>query len=173
MRNFWVGIIVFLVILLCIWMQQNIINAIPLFGAIANIGIILVVTLGLISEQKIGATVGIVYGLLLDILFGKTIGIYTLLFFIMGIFCGKIGHGFSKDNKSSVVMVVALVTVIYEIINYLLFVVIYKYDFELFSSIWTIILECVYNIFLTIILFKPFSFLGEIINKGKSSYYLL
>ena len=173
MRNFWVGVIVFLVILICIWIQQNIINAIPLFGAVANVGIILVVTLGLITEQKIGAIVGIVHGLLMDILFGKSVGIYTLLFFAIGFFCGKIGHGFSKENKSSVIMIVVLATIIYEIMNYLLFVVIYKYDFELFASVWTIVLECLYNIFITIILFKPLSFLGEIINKGKSSYYLL
>ena len=70
-------------------------------------------------------------------------------------------------------MIVALTTLLFEFLSYLMFVVIYGYDFELFSTIWVIFLEALYNILTTAILFKPLSFLSEIINKGKRSYYLL
>ena len=173
MRNFWVGIIVFLVIVFCFWIQLNILNLIPLFGVVANIGIVFVVSLGIFSGQKIGIAVGIVYGLFMDILFGKALGIYTLLFFLIGFFCGKISKGFSKDNKSSVIMIVAITTLIYEVLCYFMFMLIYGYDLAWFSTIYTIILECIYNIFIATLLFRPFSFLSEIINKGKRSYYLL
>lgn len=173
MRNVWVGIIVFLVIIVCLLFQFNILNLIPLFGVVANIGIVFVVSLGILSGQKIGITVGVVYGILMDILFGKSFGIYTFLFFLIGFFCGKISHGFSKENKVSVLMIVAATTLIYEAICYFLFVIIYKYDFMFLSTFWTMILECVYNVFIAWVFFKPFSFLADIINKGKRSYYLL
>lgn len=173
MRNFWVGIIVFFVIVFCFWIQLNILNLIPLFGVVANIGIVFVVSLGILSGQNIGVIVGIIYGLIMDILFGKALGIYTLLFFLIGFFCGKISKGFSKENKSSVLMIVAITTLAYEAICYFMFMLVYRYDLNLFSVIWTIILECVYNLFIATLLFKPFSFLSEIINKGKRSYYLL
>lgn len=173
MRNFWVGVIIFFVIILCFCIQINILNLIPLFGVIANIGIVFVVSLGILCGQKIGITLGIVYGLFMDILFGKALGIYTFLFFVMGFFCGKISKGFSKENKSSILMIVAIVTLIYEVSSYFVFMLIYGYDLVLFSTIWKIILECVYNLFIATLLFKPFSFLSEIINKGKRSYYLL
>lgn len=173
MRNFWVGIIVFLVIVACFWIQINILNLIPLFGSVANIGIVFVVSLGILSGQKIGVTLGITYGLFMDILFGKALGIYTFLFFLIGFFCGKISKGFSKENKSSILMIVAITTLVYEIISYFIFMLVYRYDLVWFETIWKIILECVYNLFIANLLFKPFSFLAEIINKGKRSYYLL
>ena len=173
MRNFWVGIIVFFVIIFCFWFQLNILNLIPLFGIVANIGIVFVVSLGILCGQKIGVTIGISYGLLMDILFGKTLGIYTFLLFLVGFFCGKISKGFSKENKSSIMMIVAITTVAYEALSYFIFTLVYGYDLALFSAIWTIVLECIYNLFVAMLLFKPLSFLAEIINKGKRSYYLL
>lgn len=173
MRNFLVGIIVFWVIVFCFWIQLNILNLIPLFGVVANIGIVFVVSLGILCGQKIGITIGISYGLLMDILFGKALGIYTFLFFLIGFFCGKISKGFSKENKSSVLMIVAITTLAYEALCYFIFMLVYGYDLALFGAIWTILFECVYNLFIATLLFKPFSFLSEIINKGKRSYYLL
>ncbi len=173
MRNFLAGVIVFAVIIFSILFQLNILNNIPLFGAVANIGIVLVVSLGILTGKTVGFSVGLIYGLFSDIIFGKTIGIYILLYSLVGFFCGKISDGFSKENKSSVIMVVAVVTVIFEFAYYIILCVIYNYEFVLFNTIWVIFLESIYNIFIAIIFFKLLSFLAELINKGKKSYYLL
>ena len=95
MRNIWVTLIVFATIIAFLWLQINILNIIPLFGVVSNIGIVLVVALGILCGQTVGISVGIVYGIFSDILFGKSFGIYTLLFFLIGFFCGKISRGFS------------------------------------------------------------------------------
>lgn len=173
MRNFWVSLITTLVLLLTILFQVNVLNVIQLFGVTANVGIVFVVALGILCGQKIGITIGIIYGAFMDILFGKSFGIYTLLYTIIGFVCGKISHGFSKENKSAIVMISAITTLAFELICYVIFVIIYDYDFMIFSTVHKIILECVYNIFIAKVLFKPYSALAEIINKGKSSYYLL
>ena len=89
MRNFWVSIIVFLVIIFCVVLQLNVFNMIPLFGVKANMGIVLVVALGILCGQKIGIAVGIFYGLILDILIGKSLGIYTFLYFLVRLFLWK------------------------------------------------------------------------------------
>ena len=89
MRNFWVGIIVFLVIMFCVVLQLNVFNMIPLFGVKANVGIVLVVALGILCGQKIGIAVGVSYGLVLDILNGKSLGIYTFLYFLVRLFLRK------------------------------------------------------------------------------------
>lgn len=173
MRNFRVGIIMFLVMILCFWFQFNVLNDIPLFGVIGNIGIAFVVSLGILTGQEVGIIVGISYGLFTDILIGKCIGIYTVLFFLVGFFCGKISKGFSKENKSSIIIIVMATTLIYEVLSYILFMFIYSYDFILIKLVTTCVLESVYNMLIASILFKPFSFLAEIVNKGKNSYYLL
>lgn len=173
MRNFWASVIVFFVIVFCFWFQFNILNLVPLFGVTANIGIIFVVALGILCGKTTGITLGFIYGILSDILLGKSIGIYVILYLIVGYFSGKISYSFSKENKSSIVMMAAAATLIFEVICYFMFVIIYGYEFEFFGMLWTVILECIYNIFVAWVFFKPLSFLAEIINRGKRSYYLL
>ena len=75
MRNFWASVIVFFVIIFCFWFQFNILNLVPLFGVTANIGIIFVVALGILCGKTTGITLGFIYGILSDILIGKSIGI--------------------------------------------------------------------------------------------------
>lgn len=173
MRNFWTGVIVFLVMLISIWIQQNILNNIPLFGVKANIGIILVVALSTLCGQAVGMTIGATYGLLIDILFGKAFGVYTLLFFFVGFFCGKISRDFSKENRTAIIMVTISATIVFEVISYVVFMMIYNYEFVLTSIIKVVGLEVLYHILLARLCFNLFSNLAEIINRGKRSYYLL
>lgn len=173
MRNFWAGVIVFIVILFSIWIQFNVLNIIPLFGVKANIGIILTVALSTLSGQGIGMVVGVVFGLFFDVVCGKAFGIYILLYFFVGFFCGKMSKGFSKENKSALVMIVAGTTLVFEILSYFIFVIVSEYEFEIITILKTVLLEILYNIFITRVFFKLFSNLSETINKGKQSYYLL
>lgn len=173
MRNFITGLLVFGVILACIWLQINVLNQIPLFGVKANIGIVFVVALSILCGQSVGISVGIAYGVLSDILFGKAFGIYTLLFLLVGFFCGKMSRGFSKENKTALVMSTAGTTIVFEILSYLVFIFVYGYEMELFAMIKTILLECIYHIVIARLCFSFFSNLAETINKGKRSYYLL
>lgn len=173
MRNFWVGLICFFIIILAIYLQLNLFNTLPLFGTKANFGIVLVSAISIFCGYKIGVSFGITYGLISDVMFGKSFGMYILLYFAMGFLVGKINNGFSRDNKSSLLMIVILSTIVFEIVQAILYAICYKYDFALFRFIHVIIFESIYNIILASIIFKPLRSWCEIINKGKSSYYLL
>lgn len=50
-----VGLIVFILIWISIWLQINILNSFPLFGVVANIGIVVTVGVGLLSDKIPGA----------------------------------------------------------------------------------------------------------------------
>lgn len=173
MRNFWTGVIVFFVILIFIWLQINVFNNIPLVGVRANMGIVLVVALSTLCGQGVGISVGITYGIFSDVLFGKAFGIYTLLYFLIGFFCGKMSRGFSKENKTALIIVTLVTTLVYEVIAYLLFSIVYEYEIEILFILKVLIFECVYNLLISRICYKLFSDLAETINKGKRSYYLL
>lgn len=173
MRNFLTGVFVFGVILLSFWLQMNLLNEIPLFGYKANVGIALTVTLSILCGQGVGISVGITYGILSDILFGKTFGLYTLLFFMIGFFVGKMSRGFSKENKTAVILIVAVTTFIFEVLLDCLLTICHQYDIEIFYIIKAIVFESLYNMLIARLLFRPLSSLAETINKGKRSYYLL
>lgn len=90
MKKFWVGMIVFIIILILTSLQINLLNEITFFNTAADIGIIFVIGLGLICDKELGGIIGLVYGFIQDILFGKALGVYALLYMLIGYFSGKV-----------------------------------------------------------------------------------
>lgn len=168
-----VGLIVFLFLWIGLFLQINFLNRIPLFGVPANIGIVMVVGIGLLADKLPGALSGGVYGLMLDILYGKSIGVYLAIYALLGFSSGTLSKGFSKENKMSMVYMTALFTAVTELILYVIFMIIYGYEFEPVTAALMILKEVIYNMFLARLLFGALSGLSEIINKCKNSYYLL
>ena len=85
MNKWVVAIITMLIMFLFLIAQINLFNSLPLFGVIANCGIVLVSALGIVSGKSVGGAVGFGYGLMCDFVFSKTLGLYTLLYLAIGI----------------------------------------------------------------------------------------
>lgn len=167
MKKILMSILTFVVICLTLWFQSSFLNELPLAGVFANIGIVLVAGLGLISGDIVGGIVGLVYGLLFDISFGRTIGIYMGLYSAVGIIAGILNNRFSKE-KISLVMLVFGATVAFETLAYFINVVINKFDFDFLVLAITLILECAYNMLLAILFYKVVFVLGENINSSEN-----
>ena len=168
-----VSVIMFILICIAIWFQINFINVFTFFGVSANLAIVIICGIGLLAGKMPGALVGTAYGVLMDLLFGKSFGFYLALYGALGFAAGELSRGFSKDNKMSMYYMVAIFTVITEVLTNLLFVLIYDYDFEIIAITKKLVLETVYNIIMAKILLKPIRTISEVINKCKNSYYLL
>ena len=162
-----------LIIILLFLAQINLLNTTPLFGVIPNVGIVFICAFGMSAGSSIGAAFGLSYGFLADIVFGRTFGIYTLLYLLIGVLSGFLNNKISKDNKLSLVLMVLIFTAFFEICTSIISVVLYKVDFNFLYLIKVIAIEEVYNMFLTYILFRPFIYFGEMINRTRDSYYLL
>lgn len=173
MKKIFIVIMIFAVICLSIWFQINFLNSIPMSGVIPNFGIVLVAGLGLISGNFIGGVIGGVYGLLIDIALGRGIGIYMALYILSGCIAGFLNKGFSKGNKISMVMIILICTLIFEIFAYFLNVIVNGIELDFKILIITLTLESAYNMLLAILFFKPIAFLGDILNKSKNSYYIV
>ena len=81
-----VSLIVFILICIAIWFQINFINVFTFFGTAANLGIVIVVGIGLISGKIPGALTGAAYGFLTDVIFAKSVGAYFLIYTLIAIF---------------------------------------------------------------------------------------
>lgn len=173
MKKIFMGFVTFVIICFSIWIQLNFLNSIPLSGVTANLGIVLVAGLGLISGKFVGGLTGGVYGLLIDIALGRSIGIYLTLYALIGILSGFLNKGFSKGNKISMVMIVLIATCLFETALYLVNIILNRYVLNFGVLINVLVLESAYNVLLTIIFFTSISFLGDIINRCKNSFYLL
>lgn len=173
MRKTLTVVLVLLVVGLTIFFQANLIEQIPLDGTSANLGIVLVASIGLVCGKLVGGLTGATYGLIYDILFGRAIGVYFSVYLLTGIVSGMLNKNFSKDNKVSMVFLISIITAIFEFGTYLSLVLIRAYEFDFYGVLFIIAKEVIYNILIVIILYKFLVWFGEMINKSKDSYYLI
>ena len=92
---------------------------------------------------------------------------------LLGYLCGKIGKNFSKDNKTTIVGIAGIGTILFEIFYNIIGIMMCNFNISILNFIITLFKETIYNMLIAIIIYKPSLLLGEIINKSKNSYYLL
>ena len=93
------------------------------------------------------------FGLLLDLIFGKVIGISAIMFCIVGYLGSYFDKNFSKENKITIILIIAGTTALYELGSYFLSSIILNFDAEYFAFLKMLILEIIYNVLLVIILY--------------------
>jgi rod shape-determining protein MreD len=103
--------------------------------------------------HSIGITYGIVFGILLDLLIGKRIGISSIGLGIVGIIAVRFDKNFSKDSRIIMMIMVACATVVYESISYILQYALLSINVEIIQFIKILLIETIYNMILTIIIY--------------------
>lgn len=173
MKKLFIIIGTMLIIIILMQIQINLLNDFSILGVIPNIGIVFVCALGIVDGKSLGALIGASYGLLVDVTFGRALGVFTIMYLIIGMMAGYLKNKISKDNKLSLVFMVFFTTIVFEVINSIISTMLYNIDFDFFYLIKIIAIEEVYNMFITFVLFRPLIYWGEYINRSMDSYYLL
>lgn len=125
-----------------------------------NLFVIFVLFIGLFYSKIAGVVYGIVFGILLDFFIGRKIGLSGIMLGAVGLIGGIFDKNFSKENRFTIMMMVAVCTAIYETSLYLIGGAIYHYSYEMITFIKIIMIECLYNILITIILYPIIQNLG-------------
>ena len=173
MKSFYIYAIVFVVMLFVILLQFNMFNIITLLGTAPNLGVVFIVAIGLLTGKERGASYGFVYGLILDIIEGRMLGLYTLLYLILGYVVGRIGKDFSRENHTTFVAMVGICTVVFEGFAFLMGIVFNHFSITFLYFCWELAKEVVYNMLIAIIVFKFLYGLCDLLSRTKSNYYLL
>lgn len=79
---------------------------------------------------------------------------------IVGLTGGLFDKNFSKESRITIILMVIVSTFIYEIGSYLLGYFIYDYILEITSFIKILLIESLYNVLITIILYPMMQNLG-------------
>ena len=103
--------------------------------------------------------------MLLDLFIGRKVGISSIMFGAIGLIGGIFDKNFSKESRISIMIMVIISTFIYEIGSYILGYFIYSYSFEIMPFIKILLIESLYNIIITIILYPLIQKLGYIIEE--------
>ena len=100
-----------------------------------------------------GAILGMFFGISLDFFIGKSIGISGIMLGIIGFLGGYLDKSFSKDSRITMIMMISLSTIIYELGLYMFNYFINDFYISIIYLIRTLLIELIFNAFITIIIY--------------------
>lgn len=173
MKKLVINILLILTILIIYFLQSDFFTWFNIAGIMPNLFVIIVLFIGLFASKTMGTIYGIVIGLILDLLFSRSIGIQAVSLGLIGFLAGIFDKNFSKDSRMTIMLMVLSSTVIVEILNYL-----FKYMFEginveIFNFLKILLIEIIFNLLLTVILYPVIRKFGyDIENEYKGNKIL-
>ncbi len=143
-----------LLILVSYLIQSTMIRILPMGGVAPNLLIILTSSFGFMRGKKEGMFIGFISGLIIDILFGKIIGFYALIYLVIGYLNGFFASIFyPEDIKLPMVLITSSELVYCFLIYVFRFLIQGKLRFG-YYFVHVILPEIVYTLFVTIIVYK-------------------
>ncbi len=142
------------------FLQINFFSWFNIAGVKPNLFVVLVLCLGLFINKNIAIIFGFIIGIYLDILTGRQIGISAVIYALIGFLGGYFDKNFSKESKITILLMVAGSTIIFETIVYIYTIARNQIPLQLFGFVKILLIEVVFNVLLTIILYPLIKKLG-------------
>ena len=148
-------LIIALLIILTFIIQTTIFKTLTVASVAPNLLLILTVTFGFMRGKKSGIWIGFFCGLCIDLLYSGTVGMNALIYMYIGYLNGFLYKVFYDEDIKVPVILIGLSDFVYCVITYILqFLMRVRLDFMgYFQHI--IILEMVYTIVISIIIYRP------------------
>ncbi len=153
MKKVVINIILVIIAIVVYFLQSNFFNWFNIAGIMPNMFVIYVLFIGLFANRTIGTVYGAVLGIILDFIIGTKVGIYGVCLGLIGFLSGTFDKNFSKDSRMTIMLMVSGSTIIFEIIKYTLNFFFVSTQIEILSFIKIIVIEVLFNIILTIIIY--------------------
>lgn len=165
MRKTVIALGLILIFFIVFFLQANIFSSFTIAGIIPNLFVIYVLFIGLFANQFFGISLGVLFGLILDFVYGKVIGTTAVMLCVIGYLGSYFDKNFSKENKLTIIMMVAGATVIYEFGLYFLNSLILNFDREYFAFLKIVLIETLYNSLLSIIFYPLIQKTGYLVDR--------
>ena len=166
MKKVVIGICLILTFFIIYSLQISLFSNFTIAGIKPNLFVVLILFIGLFTNQIMGISFGVVFGLIIDFLYGKTIGTSAIMLCIIGYLGAYFDENFSKDNKLTIIIMVAGATFIYELGIYFLNSILLSFSREYFNFLRIVLIEIVYNVLLTILLYPIIQKAGYLIDRN-------
>ena len=161
MKKLIINIILFITFIFIYLLQSNFFTWFKIAGIMPNLFVIFILVIGLYTNKYMGITYGVILGLLIDLFISKKIGITAIMLGTIGIIGVMFDKNFSKENRITLILMVTISTIIYEFGSYILGYFVYDTYFQLWNFIKILVVECIYNMIITIILYPLIQVLGS------------
>ena len=153
MKKFLINIYLIIIAFVIYFLQSNFFNWFTIAGVMPNLFVIFVLFIGLFGSKIMGTIYGMIIGLILDVLFANNIGITFITLGLVGFASTIFDKNFSKDSRFTIMLMVAGLTIFYEVIFYFANYFVSSSSIEIISFIKILLIEVIYNVILTIIIY--------------------
>lgn len=160
MKKIFINIAIIISFIFIYLIQANFFTWFKIAGVMPNLLIILMLYIGLFMGRTSAIAYGVIFGILVDIFVSKRLGITSIMLAITGLAADIFDKNFSKDNRITVMAMVAISTIIYEIGTYILSYAILNINVEILAFSKILLIETIYNVILTIILYPIMQLTG-------------
>lgn len=148
-----INISLILTAILIYLLQSNFFSWFNIAGVMPNLFVIFILFIGLFGNRTMGTIYGLVIGLLLDFVIGTTAGINSVGLGLIGFLATVFDKNFSKDSRITIMIMVVVATAIFEILSYILNYIFVSIDVEIFNFLKILVIEMIYNLIITIIIY--------------------
>ncbi len=160
-------IIIAILVIIGFLLQTSVFPFLPLFGAVPNIILLLVVSIAVMNGSISAMIVGFVCGLFLDAMYGATLGVYALFYMLVGYVNGYFHVLFFAEASFLPLVLVFVNDIVYHIATYLVFFVPrQKWNF-LFYLKKIIIPELLYTTLISVVLYQVFFNIYQLAKRKK------
>ena len=151
MKKVIINVVLVILIFISYFLQSNFFNWFTIAGISPNLFVILIVFIGLFGNRFMGVSYGILLGFFLDYLFRSKVGISAIALGLVGVFAKIFDKNFSKDSRITVMLMMSALTIFYEV---------FSTNLEFLYFIKILIVEVIYNVILTVILYPQMQKFG-------------
>ena len=158
--------ILFIIIFLIVYLlQSNLFSWFNLAGIRPNLFVIFILMIGLFAGESRGIIWGILFGITLDLFIGKSVGISGIMLGLIGFIGGYLDKNFSKDSRFTMMIMIIISTCLYEIGSFIFHYFVNEANIPVWIFIKSLIIENLFNVILTIIIYPSMIKLGYKLEK--------
>ena len=143
-----------IIILLAFLLQTTVFHKLALANVVPNLLLILTVCYSYMRGRTSGEVIGLVCGLMLDMMYGSVIGLYAFIFMTIGFLCGYCQKIYFTDNYILPCVLVGLSDLVYGFYYYITeFLFRGKLHFTFYFS-HIILPELIYTLVISVVVFR-------------------
>lgn len=153
LKKFLINLILVVIGFVIYFLQSNFFSWFSIAGVKPNLFVVYILFIGLFGSKSMGIVYGAGVGIFLDLIFKEKVGQNLLGLALIGVIATIFDKNFSKDSRMTIMFMVFGSTVIFEVVSYFINYIIYSINVEVVNFLKILVIEVVYNILITIIVY--------------------
>ncbi len=134
-------------------LQSTIFLNFKIFGVLPNLILIFLICVNIFTDRYIFFILAVLLGMLYDINFSSVLGVTSAAYILMGILNVYLSKIYYSNDKLIYILKTGILTITFNFIVYIIMLTLSLNNFEIINFIKISIIQAIYNIILTIILY--------------------